>query len=266
MDVRIVDTTIRVGEQMAGRSFKTTRKIQLARLLDSIGVYQIEAGIPAMGADAKKSIANLVAVGLKSKISSWNRLDLHDIQASMECNVDIIHISVPSSNMQISRQLDKTREWVLEYLRKCIAACNEKGYTATIGLEDASRADHDFLYKLISCAVGEGVRTIRYNDTAGLLLRKRLYDELRGIKDHFDVELEMNTHNDFGMAVANSVAAVKAGAGLVVCTAGGIGERSGNCNMFEFIKAAGVFLGAYENYELEQVEEIQKQIIHIVYR
>lgn len=264
MDAGIVDITLRVGEQLAGRAIKSKQKIQLARMLDSIGISQLEAGIPALGYDAKKSMANLAAEGLKCRISSWNRLDLDDIRTSMECGMDIVHISVPSSDLQISRKLDKTKEWVLDYLKKCIYECKEKGFDVTIGLEDASRADHGFLDNLIECAVNGGVRTIRYADTAGLLLRTQAFEELRAIKEKFNVQLEMHAHNEFGMAVANSVAAVRAGAGLVSCTAGGIGPGAGNCSLLDFIKAAVVFLGACRGFDLEQVKEVQKNILAVM--
>jgi homocitrate synthase NifV len=264
MDVGIVDISLRVGEQLAGRAIKSNQKIQLARMLDSIGICQLEAGIPALGYDARKSMASLAAAGLKCRISSWNRLDLADIRASMECGMDIIHISVPSSDLQIARKLDKTREWVTDYLKKCICECREKGFDVTVGLEDASRADRGFLCSLIGCAVREGVRTIRYADSAGLLLRTQAFEELRALKEKFDVQFEMHAHNEYGMAVANSIAAVRAGAGLVSCTAGGIGLGAGNCSLLDFIKAAVVFLGACREYDLEQVKEVQKSILAVM--
>lgn len=264
MDVRIVDITLRAAEQLTGKAIKTNQKIHLARQLDSTGIYQLEAGIPALGPDARKSMSKLAEAGLKCKVSSWNRLDMNDIRTSMECGMDIVHISVPSSDMQISSKLDKTKGWVLEYLKKCIYECKSEGFEVTVGLEDASRADRDFLYALVDCAIVEGVGRIRYADTAGSLFRTQAYEEVYAMKRKFDVQLEMSAHNELGMAVANTIAAVKAGAGFASCTAGGIGPGAGYCCLSEFIKAAAVFLGACREFDLEQVREVQKSILHML--
>jgi homocitrate synthase NifV len=264
MDVRIVDITLRAAEQLTGKAIKTNQKIHLARLLDSIGIYQLEAGIPALGPDARKSMTKVAEAGLKCKISSWNRLALNDIRTSMGCGMDIVHISVPSSNMQISSKLNKTKGWILEYLKKCIYECRTGGFAVTVGLEDASRAERDFLYALIDCAVAEGAERIRYTDTAGLLFRTQAYEELHAIREKFDVQLEMSAHNELGMAVANSVAAVKAGATYTSCTAAGIGPGAGYCSLAEFIRAAVVFLGACSEFDLEQVKEVQKNVISLI--
>ncbi len=248
---------------MAGKALKLNQKIHIARLLDQIGICRIEAGIPAMGGEEKKSVEKIAALGLKSKISSWNRLNVRDIEMSMECGVDLIQLSVPSSDIQIARKLNNTREWVVDHLRRCIELCNEKGFPAAIGLEDASRAERDFLFRLIDCAVSEGVRVVRYADTVGILSRSKAYEDICAINAKYELQLEMHAHNDFGMAVANSIAAAKAGAELIDCTAGGIGERCGNCNMLDFMKAAGEFIDGCD-FELDKVEEVQKQILHII--
>ena len=266
MDVKIVDTTLRDGEQMAGMALKACQKVHIAKLLNSIGIYQIEAGIPAMGGDEKKSVEKIAALGLKSRISSWNRLNTRDIMMSMECGVDNIHISVPSSEIQIASKLKKTREWVVDNLKRCVALCRDKGFPVSIGLEDASRASRAFLFRLLEYAVSEGIQMVRYADTVGVLTRRQAFEDVRVIKSAFNVQLEMHAHNDFGMAVANSIAAVKAGAELVDCTAGGIGERSGNCGLLEFAKAAGVFLEGRGHFIVEEVEEVQNQINQIVSR
>ncbi len=265
MDTRIVDTTLRDGEQKAGIALRTSDKIKIAEILDKIGVYQIEAGIPAMGGDEKKSVRKIAELGLKSRISSWNRLNLSDITGSMECGVDIIHISVPSSNIQIISKLNKSKDWVVDNLRRCINYCREKGFEVTVGLEDASRADHDYLLYLISVAFTEGVQRIRYADTVGVLTRSRIYDEIRKIKAEVDVEIEMHAHNDLGMAVANTISAVKAGGDYVDCTVGGIGERAGNCDLLEFIKAAKLCMGICSHYNLQKVKEAQREVMAIIY-
>lgn len=237
MKYNIVDTTLRDGEQMAGLAFDIHTKLKIARYLDSLDIYQIEAGTAAMGGDEKESIYRIKSDNLKCKISSWNRLRKEDIMHSIECGVDIIHITAPASYLQLIKKLNRDEEWLKESLKSCIYYCKERGYEVTVGFEDASRADFEFLYKLCALCLDEGVKRIRYSDTVGVLTPSRSYDQICKLKSIFDLEIEIHAHNDFGMALANSIAAVEAGATFVDCTLNGIGERAGNCDYFQFIRA-----------------------------
>ena len=264
MDVDIVDTTLRDGEQKAGIALGVRDKVRIAQILDSLGVFQIEAGIPAMGGDEKESITRMAALGLNSKISAWNRMHVDDIRKSMECGADMIHISVPSSDIQIKDKLGKDREWVADRMKRCIAFTKDRDYEVTIGFEDASRSDFDFLLHLCSIAFAEGVRRIRYADTVGILYPGRILKEIRSIRSQTKIEIEMHAHNDFGMAVANSVAAAKGGAKYVDCTFGGIGERAGNCNYIQFIRAwSGISDRCYD-VDIKALEDAEKEIMGII--
>lgn len=141
MGIKIIDTTLRDGEQKAGIALSVEEKVEIAKIISEMGVYQIEAGIPAMGGDEKSSVTKIAALGLKSKIAAWNRMSTKDIDISMECGVDIIHISSPVSDLQIKYKLEKDRNWVVENLKKTITYALEKDCEVTVGLEDSSRAD-----------------------------------------------------------------------------------------------------------------------------
>ncbi len=264
MDICIVDTTLRDGEQKAGIALRSGDKISIARILDRLGIFQIEAGIPAMGGEEKKSVSKIAGLGLRCKVSAWNRLNLSDITHSMECGVGIVHISVPSSDIQIKSKLGKSREWVADTLKKCVSYCMEKDFAVTLGLEDASRADPAFLLQIIASALIEGVQRVRYADTIGILTRSRINEQIRSIKDKVNIDIEMHAHNDLGMAVANSLSAVKAGAGFVDCTIGGIGERAGNCDMLKFIRAARACFGICSQYTMKDVKDAQKEVMGII--
>ncbi|PJI08099.1 MULTISPECIES: homocitrate synthase [Clostridium] len=237
MKINLVDTTLRDGEQKAGIALNVQQKIEIAKLLDSMGVFQIEAGAAIMGGYEKTSIKKIVELGLKSKISSWNRMNLKDIKQSIDCNVDIIHISVPASEIQIKYNLKKSKKWIMDNLKRCIYYAKSSGYEVTVGLEDASRADIKFLIKLCNIVYKEGVRRVRYADTVGILYPRKAYKNISTIIKEVPVEIEMHAHNDFGMAEANSIGAVKGGAKYIDTTIGGIGERAGNCNYIKFLKA-----------------------------
>ena len=234
---KIVDTTLRDGEQMAGLELGFNDKIEFSKIIDKTEVYQIEAGTPAMGGDEKKSIEKLMTLGLKSKVSAWNRMNINDIDHSIDCRVDIIHIAVPVSDIQLKWKLGKDRNWVINEMKRSVYYAKEKGFDVVVGLEDASRTPMDFLIQVCKEVKALGVERIRYADTVGILYPEKTFNLLSKIKYSIDISIEFHGHNDFGMAVANSVAAVMAGAEFVDSTFGGIGERAGNCNYVKLMKA-----------------------------
>jgi len=260
-DIRIVDTTLRDGEQSAGIALGIAEKVGIAKILETMGVYQIEAGIPAMGGQEKESIIKIVELGLKSRISVWNRLNIEDIKASMSCGPVIIHICVPASDIQIQHKINRDRDWVIQTMKKCICFARERGYEIVIGLEDASRADLLFLKELIRIAEWEGVERIRYADTVGILHRKRMFDEITLLRQSTTVDFEIHAHNDLGMAVANSLAAVDAGAIYVDTTVCGIGERAGNCNMSKFIMAAKSIFNKFPEHDLWDLAHMEERVL-----
>lgn len=236
MSIKIVDTTLSSFERKADITLGIKEKVEIAKIIDSIGVFQIEAGIAALGEDEKASIKKIAKLGLKSKISSWNRLDIDDINESMDCNVDIIHISVPVSSAQIEDKLRKNKKWVLENIEKCVRYSLDKGYEVTVGLEDASRAEMNFLIEVCILLHDLGVKRIRYSENIGILYPKRVFYQIKKIKETVPIEVEVHTHNAFGMSIVNSLGAVKAGAEYVDCTVAGLEEKTRNCNFVEFAK------------------------------
>jgi homocitrate synthase NifV len=236
MDISVVDTTLRDGEQKACVALGIDEKVKIAKIINNMGIAQIEAGVPAMGGEEKESIKKIVNLGLNSKISSWNRMNIQDIDHSIDCGVDIIHISIPSSDLQIKSKLKKDRDWVINNIRRCIAYTLDKGYEVTIGLEDASRADINFLIELCTTVFEMGVKRVRYADTVGILYPRKIFYHIKKLMQEVPVEIEIHAHNDFGMALANSLGAAEAGAKYVNCTVTGIGERAGNCDFIKFVK------------------------------
>lgn len=264
MNIKIVDTTLRDGEQRPGLALNLKEKVEIARQMDLAGIYQIEAGIPAMGGEEKESVKAIVKSSNSAKISAWCRMHFEDIKHAIDCGVDIIHISVPSSDLQINKKLNKSREWVLDHMVECILLASKNGFPVTIGLEDASRADLIFLINLISHAKDYGVDRVRYADTVGILFPAKIRKVLSSLKSH--TAIEMHAHNDFGMAVSNSIVAALEGSEYIDCTFGGIGERSGNCNFIHFIKA---FIQIFQHNPLsipfKYLLDIEEKVLSIIY-
>ena len=258
----IVDTTLRDGEQTPGLAMTKKQKVEAALLLDACGVYQIEAGIPAMGGCEIDAIAEIMQLRKNSKISSWNRVNLDDIKKSIECAPDIIHISIPVSYVLIYSKLNKNKTWVTKNLVSCIEYVLERGFEVTVGFEDASRADITFMATLARLIKDTGISRIRYADTVGVLSPARTYQAVKDIIDSSGIEVEIHAHNDLGMAVANSLMAAKAGADYIDTTLFGIGERAGNCDFLKFIHAAHEMFDL--NISKHDASVVQEKVLEVL--
>ncbi len=234
----IVDTTLRDGEQSPGIALSREDKTKIAGLLDDIGVYEIEAGIPCLGKMESDCIAEISAKAKKAKISVWSRMNPLDIKESLACKPHILHIGTPVSYIQIYSKLKKNKTWVQKNILDCVDIALNQGVEVTVGLEDASRSDIGFILGLIRELEKAGVRVVRLADTVGILTPGRAKELVETIKDYCNVEIEMHVHNDLGMAVANSIVGARAGAAFIDCTLFGIGERTGNCNFYDFLHAS----------------------------
>lgn len=234
----IVDTTMRDGEQSPGVSMSAAQKLELVKLLDDAGIYQIEAGIPAVGKSEIECIYQMMQIRKKTKISVWNRLIIEDIKKSIECRPDIIHISTPVSYTQIYSKLNKNKAWVIKNLTACIEYAVSRGYEVTVGFEDASRADIAFMSSLCQLIKTLGVSRIRFADTVGVLSPGRTFQAVHDIMTLTEMDVQIHTHSDLGMSIANAVAGAKAGAMYIDTTIRGIGERAGNCDFAKLIYVA----------------------------
>ena len=235
--IYIDDTTLRDGEQTAGVVFANHEKIQIAKMLDRIGVHQIEAGIPALGGDEKETIQEIASLGLKASILGWNRAVIGDVKHSVDCGVDAVALSISSSDIHIKHKLGKDRQWVLDSIKDSVKFAKEHDLYVSVNAEDASRSDPDFLVEFAQTARDSGADRLRYCDTVGILDPLQFYKRIKALKDQVEIEIEMHTHNDFGMATANAIAGLEAGATYVNTTVNGLGERAGNASMEELVMA-----------------------------
>lgn len=250
MNFTLVDTTLRDGEQTAGVVFANQEKLNIARMLDEVGVEQIEAGIPVMGGDEKNVIKQMVKSNLRASIMGWNRAVISDIQASIDCGVDAVAISISTSDIHIHDKLKSTREQVLAQMVSAVEYAKKEGLYISVNAEDASRTNEDFLFTFIREAINAGANRIRYCDTIGILNPIQTYNNIKHIKDTFGIDVEMHTHNDLGMASANAIAGVMAGATHVGVTVNGLGERAGNASLEEIIMASKCSLNLDNDYNL----------------
>ena len=244
--ISIVDTTLRDGEQTAGVVFANHEKIAIAEMLSDLGINQLEVGIPAMGGDEKEVIKSICKRNLKPSIMAWNRAVISDIENSIDCGVDAVAISISVSDIHIQHKLKTSREWVIENMVKSVEFAKKNGLYVSVNGEDASRADLKFLTTFIDAAKEAGADRFRYCDTVGVMEPFSIKDTIMKLYNRTKFDIEMHTHNDFGLATANAIAGVLGGANYIGVTVNGLGERAGNAALEEVLMA----LKYVYNYEV----------------
>lgn len=259
-EIKIVDTTLRDGEQTAGVAFANHEKVTIAQSLSDMGIDQLEVGIPTMGGDEKATIKAICKRNLNSSIMAWNRAVITDIEQSIDCGVDAVAISLSVSDIHIEHKLKKSRQWVLDNMYNAVTYAKKNGLYISVNGEDASRADTDFLIEFINLAKEAGADRFRYCDTVGVMEPFTIRETIEKIHKATNFDIEMHTHNDFGMATANAIAGIVGGANHIGVTVNGLGERAGNAALEEVIMALKIVYGYETDIDTTKFREISKYV------
>ena len=261
--IEIFDTTLRDGEQTPGISFTTEQKRTIARQLDALGVDIIEAGTPITSKEEKEVVQLICDEGLSAKICGLARILTQDIDACVDCGVDMIHIFVPSSEIQREHTTKMSEAQVKEQAYKMTKYVKERGFMCMFSAMDATRTRLEFLIDLYKTAEEGGADILNVPDTVGISEPFAMYELVGEIYRAVKVPISIHCHNDFGLAVANSLAAVKAGASEVQVSVNGIGERAGNADLVETVMSLNAIYGLKTNIKTERLFEMAKLIERI---
>ena len=235
--IRIFDTTLRDGEQTPGVSLTIEDKIEIARQLSMLGVDVIEAGSPMSSEGEKKAVKEIANAGLKTEICALARTTKCDIDAAIECDVETVHTFIPTSPVQMKYAVGLNPEQVLSATVDSIEYIKKHGLKCEFSPMDATRSELKFLKQVCQAAEKAGMDRLNVPDTVGIMIPRTMRKLIEDLKTVVTVPISIHCHDDFGMAVANSLAAVEAGAAQVHVAVNGLGERAGNASLEEVVMA-----------------------------
>jgi 2-isopropylmalate synthase len=262
--VRIFDTTLRDGEQSPGVSITPEQKLQIAIKLDRLGVDAIEAGFPIVSHGEVQAIRNIKKSGLHAEICGLARTLNSDIDLVIDCDLSYVHTFIATSNIHMQYKLKMAPEEVIQKAVNAVEYAKSHGLQVEFSAEDATRSDLTFLTKVFR-AVGEaGADRIDIPDTVGYATPEFISNLVGMLKEQISVPISLHCHNDFGLAVANSIAGINAGATCAHVTVNGLGERAGNASLEEFVMALQCLYKKEHNINTKLLYETSKSVSNIM--
>ena len=258
--ITIYDTTMRDGEQTPGVCLRTPEKLKIAKKLDELGIHQIEAGFPIVSGEEKRSIKAIVKEDLNADILVLSRTKKEDIDVALDCDVDGIITFMGTSDLHLKTKLNMNKQQALNICMKSIEYAKDHGVFVAFSAEDATRTDINFLKKIYKKAEEYKVDRVHIADTVGAISPQGVSYLIKELRKDIKTEIAMHCHNDFGMAISNSIAGLIAGATAVSTTVNGIGERAGNASLEELVMALKIIYGIDLGFNIEHFVELSQLV------
>lgn len=259
-EITVYDTTLRDGEQTPGVCLRTPEKLEIAKKLDELGIHQIESGFPVVSNEEKRSVKAIVNEDLNAKILCLSRTKKSDIDTAIDCDVDGVITFMGTSDLHLKHKIKMSREEILNVCMNSIEHAKDHGLFVAFSAEDATRTDLDFLKKIYKRADDFGVDRIHIADTVGAISPYGMDYLVKEIRSTINADIALHCHNDFGMALSNSIAGLLAGANAVSTTVNGIGERAGNTSLEEFIMSLKFIYGIDLGFDISKFYELSKLV------
>jgi isopropylmalate/homocitrate/citramalate synthase len=257
--VGLYDTTLRDGEQTVGVVLDPDQKLEIAKLLDELGIDRIEAGFPRVSDDDWQAVAKIAAAGLNAEIWGFSRAVPADLEALVELGVAFSVIESPISDLKLDA-IGVPREKMLDRITSAMRFAVEHGIHAAFFGVDSTRAERDFYDAVYSSAVEAGAKEVVVVDTLGIASPEAVEELVAHTVELVDVPVHFHGHNDFGVATASAVAAVRAGASYVQGTVNGMGERAGNANLGEVALTLQALYGVETNLRLDRIRAVSERV------
>ncbi|HSB15744.1 MAG TPA: hypothetical protein VLE22_14895 [Bryobacteraceae bacterium] len=259
--IRIHDVTLRDGEQQTGIVFRRAEKVAIAKKLAAAGVHRIEAGMPAVSADDEAAIKEIVSLGLSSEIFSFARCMPADVKLALDCGVKGIITEIPSSDHIIKNAYGKSMEWAIKSSIETTLAAKEAGLYTVFFTIDSTRSDLDRYMDLVEKVATEGhMDAMTLADSFGGCTPQAISAVVRKLRARFKQPIEIHCHEDFGLGVANTIAALANGASVAHVTVSAIGERAGNVPLEDTVLALRLLYGIDTGIHTEEFYSLSKLV------
>lgn len=259
IDIEVCDVTLRDGEQMPGVVFRPDEKLDIAIRLNEVGVEIIEAGFPVVSEAEKRAVQDVSNLGLDSKISVLSRSVPKDVDAALDCDVDMVSVFIATSELHLKYKLHMTCDQAVKCAFETVEYAKDHGLIVRFSAEDATRTDFLLLKRLYKKAEEYGADYVSIADTVGIMNPRTTYYLVSEVKKEVNIPICMHCHDDLGMALANTLAAAEAGAKQLHTTVNGIGERSGNTPLEELMVALKIHYGV-DRYDTTKLTPLSKLV------
>jgi len=254
--VRVFDTTLRDGEQTAGVSLTSDDKLEIARALDELGVDAIEAGFPISSEEERNAIKGIASAGLRAEVCGLARTLEKDIDAAVDCGVASVHTFIGTSDLHLNYKLKMSRQEALETAVMAVEHVKSRGLICEFSCEDATRTSLGYMLSVCEAVQDSGADRINIADTVGVMVPESMYYLIPKIKEKIKIPLSVHCHNDFGLAVANTLAGVAAGAEQVHVTINGLGERAGNASLEQTVMGLKALYNSTVKIDVERLTNV----------